>query len=68
MEDELRDPKNFLEYFLPRPIRLLLFRFSAASATLATLLTISRLTQVSSQGGMGGIHATAAALKVLRKG
>ena len=29
MEDELKDPGNFLEYFLPRPIRLTVFGFSA---------------------------------------
>ena len=53
MEDELRDPKNFLEYFLPRPIRVIFFRFSAASASLATLLTFTRVVQVRRHKGKG---------------
>ncbi|GLC37907.1 hypothetical protein PLESTB_001503700 [Pleodorina starrii] len=45
MEDELRDPKNFLEFFLPRPLRLAFFGASAASCLIATLLTAVRLVQ-----------------------
>ncbi|GBF93260.1 hypothetical protein Rsub_05992 [Raphidocelis subcapitata] len=42
-EDELRDPANFVEYFLPRPIRLAFFGFSSASCVIATLLAAARL-------------------------
>ncbi|KAG2448509.1 hypothetical protein HYH02_006400 [Chlamydomonas schloesseri] len=45
MEDELRDPKNFLEYFLPRPLRLAFFGGSAASCLIASLITAVQLIQ-----------------------
>ena len=45
MEDELRDPKNFVEYFLPRPLRLVFFGFSAASCLIACLINVARLAQ-----------------------
>ncbi|KXZ55204.1 hypothetical protein GPECTOR_3g348 [Gonium pectorale] len=45
MEDELRDPKNFLEFFLPRPLRLAFFGASAASCLIASVLTAVRLLQ-----------------------
>jgi hypothetical protein len=38
LEDELRDPKYFLEYFLPRPLRLVFCYSSAASCFLAILI------------------------------
>lgn len=43
MEDELRDPKNFVEYFLPRPLRIVFFGFSAASCLIACLINVARL-------------------------
>jgi hypothetical protein len=43
MEDELRDPKNFLEYFLPRPLRLVFFGASAASCLVAALLATMQM-------------------------
>ncbi|KAG2444930.1 hypothetical protein HXX76_001666 [Chlamydomonas incerta] len=45
MEDELRDPKNFLEFFLPRPLRLAFFGGSAASCLIASLITAVSLIQ-----------------------
>ncbi|KAK9811561.1 hypothetical protein WJX72_005954 [[Myrmecia] bisecta] len=42
LEDELKDPKNFLEFFLPRPLRLLFFGGAAASCFIATLLSAVR--------------------------
>ncbi|GLI60582.1 hypothetical protein VaNZ11_002699 [Volvox africanus] len=45
MEDELRDPKYFLEYLLPRPLRVGFFGASAASCLIATALTAVRLLQ-----------------------
>ena len=42
LEDELRDPKYFLEYFLPRPLRLTLFGGAAVSCLIATLLAATR--------------------------
>ncbi|WIA39476.1 hypothetical protein OEZ86_005574 [Tetradesmus obliquus] len=45
LEDELRDPKNFLEYFLPRPLRLAFFGFSAASTFVAALISAAQLIQ-----------------------
>lgn len=50
MEDELRDPKNFLEYFLPRPLRLAFFGGSAASCLIAAAITAVRLAQVGGHG------------------
>lgn len=47
LEDELRDPKYFLEYFLPRPIRLVFFASSGLGCLIALLLGI---TQVSAEG------------------
>eukprot|EP01023_Acetabularia_acetabulum_P007627 TRINITY_DN13351_c0_g1_i6.p2 TRINITY_DN13351_c0_g1~~TRINITY_DN13351_c0_g1_i6.p2 ORF type:complete len:369 (-),score=56.17 TRINITY_DN13351_c0_g1_i6:245-1351(-) len=41
MENELRDPKYFLDYFFPRPIRITLFGFSAFSCLIGTFLTLS---------------------------
>lgn len=38
MEDELRDPRNFVEYLLPRPIRITLFYFTSVASLLATVL------------------------------
>ncbi|MEW5302378.1 MAG: hypothetical protein WDW36_005171 [Sanguina aurantia] len=46
IEDELRDPRNFLEYLLPRPLRKLVWAGSAASCTIAAVLTAVRLIQV----------------------
>jgi len=43
MEDELRDPKNFVEYFIPRPVRQWYLWGSGASCLLALLLNISRI-------------------------
>eukprot|EP00878_Enallax_costatus_P014687 GHUV01015363.1.p1 GENE.GHUV01015363.1~~GHUV01015363.1.p1 ORF type:complete len:364 (+),score=98.26 GHUV01015363.1:1246-2337(+) len=45
LEDELRDPKNFLEYFLPRPLRLALFGGSALSCFVGALITAAKLIQ-----------------------
>eukprot|EP00877_Chromochloris_zofingiensis_P002138 jgi/Chrzof1/11925/Cz06g14250.t1 len=45
MEDELRDPKNFVEYFLPRPLRLAFLGGSAVSCFIASLLSAARLIQ-----------------------
>ncbi len=45
LEDELRDPKNFVEYFLPRPLRLAFFGFSAASCLIACLINVARIAQ-----------------------
>lgn len=45
MEDELRDPKNFLEYLFPRPIRQWLLWGTAASSLVATLFTLARFVQ-----------------------
>lgn len=39
MENELRDPKNFAEFFLPRPLRLAFFGASALSTLVATLVS-----------------------------
>lgn len=47
LEDELRDPKYFLEYFLPRPLRLTFFAASGLGCLIALLLGI---TQVSAEG------------------
>lgn len=47
LEDELRDPKYFLEYFLPRPLRLTFFAASALGCLIALLLGI---TQISAEG------------------
>lgn len=41
----MRDPKNFLEFFLPRPLRLAFFGGSAASCFIAAILTVTRLIQ-----------------------
>ncbi|KAF6253956.1 S-adenosyl-L-methionine-dependent methyltransferase [Scenedesmus sp. NREL 46B-D3] len=45
LEDELRDPNNFLEYLLPRPLRLAFFGFSAASTFVAALISAAKLIQ-----------------------
>ncbi len=45
MEDELRDPKNFAEYFVPRPIRQWILWGSGASALVAALLSLGRLSE-----------------------
>jgi len=45
MEDELRDPSNFLEYMLPRSVRLVLLWGAAASCLVAALLGVGRLLQ-----------------------
>lgn len=42
IEDELRDPKNFVEYFLPRPLRLTFFAGAALSCFIALALAASR--------------------------
>eukprot|EP00892_Ulva_mutabilis_P007933 jgi/Ulvmu1/5511/UM023_0047.1 len=47
MEDELRDPKYFLEYFLPRPLRLVFFAASGLGCLIALLLGIA---QISAEG------------------
>lgn len=43
MEDELRDPKYFLEYLLPRPVRLTLFGASGFGCFIALLLGVANL-------------------------
>eukprot|EP00879_Flechtneria_rotunda_P009523 GHRR01009967.1.p1 GENE.GHRR01009967.1~~GHRR01009967.1.p1 ORF type:complete len:374 (+),score=67.81 GHRR01009967.1:945-2066(+) len=45
LEDELRDPKNFVEYFLPRPLRLAFYGGSAMSCFVAALITAAKLIQ-----------------------
>lgn len=45
MEDELRDPKNFVEYFLPRPLRQAFLWGSGASSLIAALLALSSTLQ-----------------------
>lgn len=47
MEDELRDPSNFVEYLLPRPLRLLLTGFGAASCAVATIISGAQYLAVS---------------------
>lgn len=52
LEDELRDPSNFLEYLLPRPVRQTLLWGSALSCLIATILTIIRITSSQAQVNM----------------
>jgi hypothetical protein len=55
LENELRDPKYFLEYFLPRPLRLTFFGASAFGCFIALLLGVGQLSadglQLASQDG-----------------
>ena len=48
IEDELRDPSNFVEYLLPRPLRLSLSLFGAISCLVATIISGTQLISVSS--------------------
>ena len=43
LENELRDPKYFLEYFLPRPLRLTFLGAGAASCLIATFISGARV-------------------------
>lgn len=58
MEDELRDPKNFVEYFLPRPLRLAFFLGSAVSCLIASLLSAFRVAEDPSAAFVAGSGAT----------
>lgn len=40
LEDELKDSRTFVDYFLPRPIRVVLLGGSAASCLVGTGLTL----------------------------
>ena len=54
LENELRDPKNFVEFFLPRPLRLTVLGGGAASCALACWLCATRVAanaQVASADG-----------------
>lgn len=69
MEDELRDPKNFVEYFLPRPLRLAFFGGSAASCLIATLLSVTRVASegvgaARADGSLTNVFVNAAGLAV----
>ena len=46
IEDELRDPSNFVEYLLPRPLRLVLTGFGAASCLIASIISATQLLSV----------------------
>ncbi|KAK3258856.1 hypothetical protein CYMTET_32118 [Cymbomonas tetramitiformis] len=50
MEDELADPKSFVDYLLPRPIRKGLTGAGAAACLVGTVLTVS---QITSSGSLG---------------
>eukprot|EP00967_Tisochrysis_lutea_P141510 scaffold260073_cov24-Tisochrysis_lutea.AAC.1 len=46
LEDELRDPKTALEYFLPRPLRIGFFAITSVSCLIAVVLGGVNLMQV----------------------
>eukprot|EP00891_Asterochloris_glomerata_P001074 jgi/Astpho2/1074/Aster-x0045 len=43
LEDQLKDPSNFAEFFLPRPLRLTLFGSLTVACAVALLVTLTRL-------------------------
>ncbi|CAD7703584.1 unnamed protein product [Ostreobium quekettii] len=43
LEDELRDPSNFAEFFVPRPLRLTLLGFGAFSCLTGTFVAFSNV-------------------------
>jgi len=63
MEDELKDPGNFLEYFLPRPIRLTVFGFSAASCLIGTVIAAAQA--LSPAVALGGNPGQTAAIDLV---
>lgn len=46
LEDQLKDPSNFAEFFLPRPLRLTLFGSLTVACAVALLVTLTRLVRV----------------------
>ena len=54
MENELRDPKYFLEYFLPRPLRLTFLGGGAASCLIASAIAGSRVAAGASAAAADG--------------
>ncbi|CAL5219272.1 g1072 [Coccomyxa viridis] len=60
IEDELRDPSNFLEYFVPRPLRLVLTGSGAVSCLIATVITGTQLLSDVKYGGGGASAPTVA--------
>lgn len=55
LENELKDPKTPFEYFLPRPLRLVLLGGTGASCFIACLLGLARIFSESSTGEEGNL-------------
>ncbi|CAK0744806.1 hypothetical protein CVIRNUC_001575 [Coccomyxa viridis] len=60
IENELRDPSNFLEFLVPRPLRLVLTGSGAASCLIATVITGTQLLADLRYGGSGDAIPTVA--------
>eukprot|EP00798_Chlamydomonas_sp_ICE-L_P001931 gene1931-33341_t len=60
MEDELKDPRNFVEYLFPRPIRIFLLYGTSFAALLATSLGASALIKAGGEGSFGSVVLDAA--------
>lgn len=64
LEDELRDPRNFVEYLVPRPIRRVLLGSAAVSCLIASALAVTQLIQDASLGMSGASGDTVKTLLV----
>ncbi|GAB5362193.1 hypothetical protein AAMO2058_000777400 [Amorphochlora amoebiformis] len=57
LESELKDPKNFLEYFLPRPLRKWLFAAGVTSTGLGSVISFSQALSEHKPFDTAGVNA-----------